>query len=981
MTARPARHAAALGKLASPRLGRVFDRERLFGLLDGAAEAPALWLAAPPGAGKTTLAATWLRRRESPTLWLQLDAGDADPATFMQSLDALWSSLLAAPLHLPALRADDLADLPAWLRRRLLHVLPLLPPRWSLVLDNQQELPADSPLQQALAHALVHLPAGVQWVFISREPPPAAFAGALAKQQLALVGAEPLRLDDAETRALIRLHGRAESMAPTLAAAQGWAAGLTLMLLGTPSDAKLPALDAHERLFDYFAGEVLSRLPPEHQQALGMLAYLPSTTASLALAMSGCADAPALLEQLAASSLFTDRREGPPAVFVFHALFAQFLRRRFERTASIEQQRALLLRAGRLLIDAGETDAGLQRLIEAQAWDEAVQAVASCAPRYAADGRVQALRGHIDALPAAHAERLAYWRGWCALDSAPTAALADMVQAERDGAAAHDTNARLAAAAGAATALVCTGRVRDLDPWIELLTAHADHALAVQDDDTQMRLVPGLLSALVYRQPWHALTEPLAERAERLLHHESAAGQRLLLGALAFHLLWRGHVDRLERIVLRIDALCAQGLAAPATMLRWWGVGTLVKTLLGHTASARTDAQQALALIAAEPTLAPQRAAVELQAMFVALASVDAASARRHMEQAAQALHPDNAFDRTTYEHQRGMLALLEGDTPTALRLMRAAVASARASGFQMREHIALIANALAAAHGGERAEAQQALQQVFSHPMSATCRWHHWVGGCVAAYAALLQDDGPGVRQHLHAALQVARECGYRHGPMLFLCGDMMARLCSFALTHGIEPEIARNIAARNQLKAPPQADAAWPWAVRVQALGAFTVEVGGAPLASSRKESRRLLELLRVLAAHGNAPVAQDAVADALWPDADGDAARNALDNALHRLRKLLGGDDRIVLRQGALALNPQRCWSDVAALERTLGEIDRADASQRPALARRLQRLYSAPLLADNALALVARRREALHRQVQRALQHGGPSLPDL
>ncbi len=954
----------------------MFDRERLFGLLDGASDAPALWLAAPPGAGKTTVAATWLRRRARPTLWMQLDADDADPATFMQSLDALWSSLLAAPLQLPALRADDLTDLPAWLRRRLLHVLPLLPPRWSLVFDNHQELPAGSPLQDALARALVHLPAGVQWVFASREPPPTAFTGALAKQQLILIGAEPLRLDDAETRTLIRLHGRDESIAASLAAAQGWAAGLTLMLLGAPSDASLPALDARDRLFDYFANEVLSRMPADHQRALSRLAYLPSTTAALAVAMSDCADAPVLLEQLAASSLFTDRREGPPAAFVFHALFAQFLRRRFERETSIEQQRAMLLRAGRLLIAASETDAGLQRLIEAQAWDEAAQAIAQCAPRYAADGRVQALRGHIGALPAAHAERLAYWRGWCDLDIAPASALADMAHADRDAAAAADTGARLAAAAAAATALVSTGRVRELDPWIELLTAHADQVLAAHDDDAQMRLVPGLLLALVYRRPWHALTDPLAERAERLLHHPSAAGQRQLMGALVFHLLWRGHVDRLERIVVRIDALCMQGLAAPATMLRWWSVGTTVKTLLGHTEAARADARQALALIEAEPVLAPQRAGTELQAMFVALASVDAAAARRHMERAALVLHPDNAFDRTTYEHQRGMLALLEGDAPTAVRLMRAAVASARASGFQMREHIALIANALAAAQSDEHAEAQRLLDEVFSHPMFAACRWHHWVGGCVAAYAALQREDEAGAQEHLHTTLRVARECGYRHGPMLFLCGDMMARLCALALTRGIEPEIARDIVVRNQLKAPPQADEAWPWAVRVRALGALDVQIGGAPMASSRKESRRLLELLGVLAAHGHTPVPQDQVADALWPDADGDAARNALDNALHRLRKALGGDDRIVLRQGALALNPQRCWTDVGALERLLMQIDTVPRSQRQALVQQVRRLYRDDVLPAETLPIVAARRDALQRRL-RLLE----SLPDL
>ncbi len=971
----PAARHTSFGKLASPRLGRVFDRERVFLQLDDCGDAPALWIAGPPGAGKTTLAATWLSRRQRPTLWLQMDASDADPATFMQSLDALWARLIDKPLRLPALRADDLADLPGWLRRHLRHVLPLLPSQWTLVLDNQQELPADSPLQEALAHAIADLPPGVQWVFVSREQPPSVYTSALARRQLVALGADALRFDDAETRALIQLHGRTETVAARLAAAQGWAAGLTLMLLGTPGNVAPAAFDARERLFDYFADEVLSRMPTRHQRLLEALAYLPSMTAEMALAMSGDAQAPEVLERLAASSLFTDRREGPPTAFVFHALFSEFLRRRFERTASGQAQRELQLRAGRLLAESGQTDAALQRLLDAQAWDDATQELERSAARYVAGGRLQALLAHVDALPAPLAGQLAYWRGWCTLDSDPTRALADMALAEQQGAAAGDAGAQVAAAAGAATVLVSAGRVRELDPWIELLTAHADEALTAHDDDTQMRLVPGLLSALVYRVPWHALTEVLAERAERLLHHDSAAGQRLLIGALALHLLWRGHVDRLERIVVRIDALCAQGLAAPATMLRWWSSGTLVKTLLGQTDSARADTEQALRLIDAEPPSSPHRARVELEAMFVALASVDAATARRHMQRAAQALHPDNAFDRATYEHQRGMLALLEGDTATALRLMRAAVTSARDGGFQMREHIALIANALAAAHGNEHVEARQALEQVFTHPMFAACRWHHWVAGCVAAYAALRRDDEADLLHHLRAALRVARECGFRHGPMLFLCGDMMSRLCATALTHDVEPEIARDIVNRNQLEAPPEAGDTWPWAVRVRAFGALTVEIGGAPMASSRKESRRLLELLGVLAAHGNTPVHQDQIADALWPDSDGDAARNALDNALHRLRKTLGGDDRIVVRQGALALNPQRCWTDVGALERVLAQIGTAKAAQRRSLVLAVQRLASAPLLPNETLPLIAARRQSLQSRVRQA-----ESLPD-
>ena len=53
-------------------------------------------------------------------------------------------------------------------------------------------------------------------------------------------------------------------------------------------------------------------------------------------------------------------------------------------------------------------------------------------------------------------------------------------------------------------------------------------------------------------------------------------------------------------------------------------------------------------------------------------------------------------------------------------------------------------------------------------------------------------------------------------------------------------------------------------------------------------------------------------------LWPDADGDAARNSFDNALHRLRKLLGDDHHLPLRAGGLSLDGRTCWTDVAALE---------------------------------------------------------------
>ncbi len=982
---------AALGKLAPPRLGRVFARERLFALLDALSDRPAVWLHGAPGAGKSTLVATWLQSRQAKVLWLQVDAGDADPATLAESLDALFAAAAGATIDLPVLCADDLADLGAWLRRRIRRVLRHLPPPWVLVFDNQQEMPADSPLQAALAQALGELPLGVQWLFVSREPPPAAFARALAQQQLALFDADGLRFDAAETEALAQLHGRPDAVA-ALASAQGWAGGMTLMLLGPHASAPGRSEPARERLFDYFAEEVLSRLEDDELKALCAAAYLPGSTGVMAAELSGFPRAGEVLQRLAAQSLFTDRREAQfgedpfNATFVFHALFSEFLRRRYERTHTAAERNAMLQKAGWLLVKSGQIDAGLQRLMDAACWSDAVTILLDHAPDYLARGRVEALRQHIDGLPADHRVRLLYWRGLCALDTDPAAALADLEAAAGSNESADDSAGRQrAAAAAASVALVALSRVKDLDRWLAVMDRHTDLASQVQAESVEARIVPGLLAAVVYRAPWHPLADALATRAEHLLHWESAPGQRTLLGSLALHLLWRGQVDRLERILLRIDALSAQSLASPVTLMRWWSVGVLVKTLLGQHDAARADADQALALVDREPTLAPQRTAAELQRMIVAIACRDATAARLHLQRASVSLHPDHAVERATLEGQRGMLALLEDDRPAALRLARAAVISAREGGLPMREHIALINQALAAAHSGDHDEAADLVAAVFAHPFHALCVWHHWIGGMVAAYAALQRGDEVDALRQLRVALAAAHAHGYRYGPMLYAARSLMPRLAALALAHGIHADVVRDIVQRHDLPAPIGAGVDWPWAVKVRALGGWHIERADGPMPSGRKESRRLLELLQLLVAHGSVPVPQDVLIDALWPDAEGDAARNALDNALHRLRKWLGGDDRILVRQGAMCLNSTRCWTDVAALEVAMSRSTNAppgaaSAAQPTLLTSACRRLYLGPLLPGNDAPIVVARRTALHRRVQQALASAGESLPD-
>jgi DNA-binding SARP family transcriptional activator len=418
------------------------------------------------------------------------------------------------------------------------------------------------------------------------------------------------------------------------------------------------------------------------------------------------------------------------------------------------------------------------------------------------------------------------------------------------------------------------------------------------------------------------LTAPLADAAEQLLDQAEGASQRLLLSTLAYYLLWTGQTPRLDRMLVRIDRLGADATAAaPATLLRWYGVSVLIRALLGRIPEALADAQRALVLTHKAP--APMRAKAQLMMVLAALAARDAELARHHLGEAATVLAAGNPIDVTTYDFQRGMLLLLEGDWAGAAQLMRASVPSGRASGWPLREHIALLGQALSATQVGALDEAETALAAALAHRFHVVCRWHHWIAGLIEAHLAERRGDRSRALAALSRALSIGRDAGFDFGPMPFCCGDMMPRLAALALAHGIDPPFVERMVQRHALSAPAGTGDAWPWPVRVRTLGRFAVERLGRSPGGARKESRKLLDLLKLLVALGGHAVPVQRLCDSLWPDAPGDAARNSFDNTLHRLRKWLGADHHVLLQDGALSLNASTCWVDLWALDAALGD----------------------------------------------------------
>jgi LuxR family transcriptional regulator, maltose regulon positive regulatory protein len=211
---------------------------------------------------------------------------------------------------------------------------------------------------------------------------------------------------------------------------------------------------------------------------------------------------------------------------------------------------------------------------------------------------------------------------------------------------------------------------------------------------------------------------------------------------------------------------------------------------------------------------------------------------------------------------------------------------------------------------------------------------------------------QGPGLA-HLASGLKLARELAwlnfFRPSP------QVAAAICAAALEHGIEASFAREVIQQRGLPVARPDLVEWPWPIRVRSLGALRIELNSQALNFKGKVAKKPLELLLFVVASSGSDVSLATVAFALWRELDGDKARAALNVALHRLRKLLGSDDAVLLAHSRLSLNPQTVWVDCLAFEQRADSVGLPTLPLLPAplraAAQRAVALYTGPFLGDS------------------------------
>lgn len=853
-----------------------------------------------------------------------------------------------------------------------------------VVFDDYQELPSAAPVHQVLREGLSQLPPGGRAIIVSRSEPPATLARLRANETIRLVGGTDLRLTQEEANAIARIHLQRRAPPDTLRAlheaTQGWAAGLVLLLerlkagdLATPSLQRL----APEALFDYFAGEVFDRMDGETREVLLKTALLPTMTAGVVREVTGSPRAARILADLARAQYFTIAHSEVEPAYEYHPLFRGFLLARATDIFRADGLSAIRRRAAAVLEAAGQVEPAVALYREAGDWDEVARLIVVEAPTLMAQGRGLTLQQWLRSLPADRMEGspwLLYWLGASCLPADPGESHQHFARAFALLRDRHDDAGALLAWSGAVDAIVLErATLARLDPWIAELEAWLASRPAFPSPEVEARVICSMLAAGVVHRPDQPEMGRWAARAETLLESRSDPSLTLLTGFyLATYFVWMGDLSRTSRIFGLLLDIGRSPRASPQTLIAGHYARSHASWLVGDAAACLREMTQGLQI--AERTgvhlIDPHLVAIGL---YGALSAGMLEIAAELLQRMKAGVDPDRLMDTSHYEYVAGWHAWLRGNPPDAHGHLERCLQQTLHAGIPFPT--ALTSLALAQLEGEEaRFQAADAhLERARAIGRRTGSRLLDYMCRLVEARLGLDRGEKSAALSALRAAMATGREQGFVNFP--WWRSSFMSRLCLTALEHGIEVEYVRALIRRRGLvpETPPLDVEAWPWTVRIVTLGHFEIRVRDRPLAFRGKTQKKPIALLKALIALGGRSVREEALMDALWTDADGDAAGRALTTTLHRTRRLLGSDVAVSRREGHLGLDPWQCWVDVWALEHWLA---RAEAASTPEdIARVLEpalRLYPGPFLgAENEPPGSAAMRARLRSRLLRAL----------
>jgi DNA-binding SARP family transcriptional activator len=751
-------------------------------------------------------------------------------------------------------------------------------------------------------------------------------------ESLALLEAQELNLtrDEALTLAISqkRDHPRPLTEADSaqidslLLETKGWFAGFTLLLAeSSPLDSKRETRGKSQQLlFDYFATELFGRIKLPMQEALLRTGLLPTMTVADAVRISGNAEVGQILVDLHRRNCFVVQRGYAEPVYEFHALFRAFLLNRAALMLPPEHWRTLQRQSADLLSQTGQVDSAAVLYRAAKDWRGLSTLALREAPELIAAGRHRTLENWLVDLPddaLRCSPWLHHWQGIARLPFDAVSARALFELAYQGFWREDDAIGLYATWAGAMESFFFEWRdFHTADRWIAEFEALRARHPEFPSRGVELRTY-WAMGTLLHRQPQHVMLPAWAERAKDLLDPSDRDLSVQLAGYLIIWFLWRGEAGEARTIIDRIKTWITPNMS-PMVLILWSCATGFYHSVRGDIAACQHRIESGLGL-ADQTDLHAFDFLLAAQMARCTLVAGDPAAADKWMTKMAGDMRSHSHVDGAFYQYLQCSAAVQRENWQLAIDHGRGALAMAIESGVPFMaasSHIALAHSLLGSGNDLEWSEhikaARSIGQAMNSRVVECLCLE-------VESRAELKRGAYEVVAASLSSALALSAAMD---GATWNVAGPQAnAELYQHALANGIEVKHVQRMIRRFHTAPPEAATAAesWPWPIRIYTLGRFDIVCDDQPLRASGKSQHKPLELLKCLLALGGHAVKQDRLTDALWPDAEGDAADQALRTTLHRLRKLLQYEQAVRIEDRHLHLDPRWLWADCLAFDR--------------------------------------------------------------
>ncbi len=315
------------------------------------------YLAAPAGAGKSTLVGEW---RESANglgtrfAWLSLDDADSDPVRFFTyfaaALDEIRPGIGEAAESL--FRSTNLGAQRTEILTALINEMAEIEDDFVLGLDDYHVI-TDEQVHGMMATLVEQMPSQMHLLIATRHDPSLPLARLRARGALTEIRGPELQFGTAETATMLSASEDLEIPETLLAdlteRTEGWAAGLHLFALSVRGRT-MSASELKQRVdsftggqrfvFDYLAGEIFDQCDVPTREFLVNTSLLDRMTGSLCDRVTGGNGSREILAQLAEQNLFLIPLDDEREWFRYHHLFQDFLRSRTDGLSLLEAEEA-----------------------------------------------------------------------------------------------------------------------------------------------------------------------------------------------------------------------------------------------------------------------------------------------------------------------------------------------------------------------------------------------------------------------------------------------------------------------------------------------------------------------------------------------------------------------------------------------------------------------------------------------------------------